>query len=124
MPSTCGCHDPRPEWRSFWKLPPKKIDHKRLPSCLTGRQLAPVRLDMAATAERCQVGQVEGSAALLEGLDMVGFQAPRTAALNAPPAVALEYLAADRLPLRTRRRESAHPSGSCLSTGTQLSEMV
>ena len=53
---------------------------------------------MAATAERCQVGQVEGSAALVEGLDVVGFQAAGTAALNAAPAVALEDGAADASP--------------------------
>ena len=86
--------------------------------------LAPVPVYVARAAERLDVRQVEGIAALVERPDVVRFQPTGAATLAATVGVTLEYLAADRLPLRTRRRESAHPSGSCLSTGTQLSEMV
>ena len=50
--------------------------------------MPPVGLDMAPPAPGLDVLQVKGSAALVEGLDVVGFQAAGTAALNAAPAVA------------------------------------
>ena len=54
-----------------------------------------------------KVSQVVGSAALVERRDVVGFQVASAAAVNAPPAVALEGGAARLGPSRASRRESA-----------------
>ena len=55
-------------------------------------------LDVTGEAERFQVVQVVGSAAVVERRDVVGFQAAGPAALNAAPAVPLEGSAAGPLP--------------------------
>ena len=60
-------------------------------------------VDVAGAAERFQVVEIVRSAALVERRDVVGFQAASAAALNAPPAVALEGDPADPCPWTGRK---------------------